>query len=124
MIKIFYKLILGLIILIASSPNLSAQQIATVNKILGQPYNLIAQHSKDTQYYEMESILQKHNSDGTIQETDIYHLYLRCIPSSNPSKGDEFTCLKFTVQINNSKAVTIPSLSKWKYNFPLESKSD
>ncbi len=33
--------------------------------------------------------------------------------------GDEYTCLKFTVQINNSAEVSIPSLTNWKYFFSL-----
>ena len=72
----------------------------------------------------MESKLQKHALDGTIQGTDIYHLYLRCVPSANSSKGDEYTCLKFTVQINNAVAVSIPSLTNFKYLFSLEANGD
>ena len=34
--------------------------------------------------------------------------------------GDEYTCLKFTVQINNSAEVSIPSLTNWKYFFSLK----
>lgn len=113
-------MIVGVIVLFPSSPYLSAQQTANFEKIWSQKYNLVPQHSKDTQYYEMESKLQKYALDGSIRGTDIYHLYLRCIPSASSSKGDEYTCLKFTVQVNNSKAVSIPSLSNWKYFFPFE----
>src|SRR6188508_649871 len=98
---------------------LPAQQIPTAKKILMQEYSLVPQHSKDTQYYEMESKLQTHAPDGTPQGWDIYHLYLRCVPSANPSRGDEYTCLKFTVQINKSSEVSIPSLTNWKYFFSL-----
>ncbi|HEV8082588.1 MAG TPA: hypothetical protein VGP55_05270 [Chitinophagaceae bacterium] len=124
MIKLFCKLIVGVMFLVSSSSHLSAQQMANAKKILGQKYNLVPQHSKDTQYYEMESKLQKHALDGTIQGTDIYRLYLRCVPSANSSKGDEYTCLKFTVQINNSTAISIPSLTNWKYFFSLEANTD
>ena len=120
MIKIFSKLVAGVIFLLLSSPHLPAQQIANLEKIWGQKYNLVPRHSKDTQYYEMESKLQKFAPDGIIQGTDIYHFYLRCIPSANASKGDEYTCLKFTIQINNAAAVSIPSLTNWKYFFSLE----
>ena len=44
--------------------------------------------SKDTQYYEMESILQKHALDGTIIGTDVYRIYLRCAPADNSTNGD------------------------------------
>ena len=110
--------------LVSSSPHLPAQQMADAKKICGQKYNLVPQHSKDTQYFEMESKLQKHALDGTIQGIDVYRLYLRCVPSANSSKGDEYTCLKFTVQINNAAALAIPSLSNWKYFFSLESNKD
>jgi len=122
--EICFKLFVGVVLLFTSSTNLPAQQLTNIEKILDQNYNLIPKHSNDTQYYEMESRLQKHASDGTIQGIDIYRLYLRCTPSSNSSKGDEYTCLKFTVQQNNSKAVSIPALSNWKYLFSLESKND
>ena len=102
---------------------LPAQQIPTAKKILMQEYSLVPQHSKDTQYYEMESKLQTHAPDGTPQGWDIYHLYLRCVPSANPSRGDEYTCLKFTVQINKSPEVSIPSLTNWKYFFSLTTKN-
>jgi hypothetical protein len=97
----------------------SAQQASNIKKVLKQEFNLVPQHSKDTQYYEMISKLQAHALDGTPQGWDIYHLYLRCIPSGDPSKGDEFTCLGFTIQINKMPEVSIPSLSNWKYNFLL-----
>ena len=124
MIKFLCTLITGVILLVLLPAHLSAQQIPNIKKIWEQKYNLVPQHSKDTQYYEMESKLQKHALDGTIQGTDIYHLYLRCVPSANSSKGDEYTCLKFTVQINNAVAVSIPSLTNFKYLFSLEANGD
>jgi len=41
------------------------------------------------------------------------------VPSKDPSKGDEYTCMKFTVEINKKPEVSIPSLSNWKYYFLL-----
>ena len=102
----------------ASLSYLPAQQ-SNASKLLKQEYNLVPQHSKDTQYYEMESKLQKHAPDGTLQGRDVYRLYLRCVPSDDSSRGDEYTCLKFTVQINDSAEVLIPSLTNWKYFFSL-----
>ena len=118
--KIFSKLVLVVMFLVSSSSPLPAQQMANSKKIWEQKYNLVPPHSKDTQYYEMESTLQKHALDGTIQGIDVYRLYLRCVPADNPAKGDEYTCLKFTVQINNAAALSIPSLTNWKYFFSLE----
>jgi len=103
---------------------LSAQQISTAKKLLMQDYNLVPPHSKDTLYYEMESKLEKHALDGTPQGLDVYRLFLRCVPSVSSSKGDEYTCLKFTVQVNNSADVSIPELAGWKYFFSLTNKED
>jgi hypothetical protein len=117
-IKIYRPVIIGLFV-ITSLSHLSAQQISTASKLLKQEFNLVPQHSKDTQYYEMESILQKHAPDGTLRGRDVYRLYLRCVPAVDSSAGDEYTCLKFTVQINDSAEVLIPSLTNWKYLFSL-----
>jgi hypothetical protein len=114
-----YKQAAVLIVLFTPFPNLSAQKNSIAEKILTQHYNLVPQHVRDTQYYEMESRLQNHSLDGTPLGWDVYHLYLRCVPSSDPAKGDEYTCLKFTVQINKSPETSIPSLTNWKYYFLL-----
>jgi hypothetical protein len=115
--KIYKPVMIGLLLLSPLS-YLSAQQ-SNATKFLRQEYNLVPQHSKDTQYYEMESKLQKHAPDGTPQGRDVYRLYLRCVPSADSSREDEYTCLKFTVQINDSAEVLIPSLTNWKYFFSL-----
>jgi hypothetical protein len=114
-----YKQVIAMMFLVSPISYLSAQQISNAKKLLTGEYNLIPQHSKDTQYYEMESKLQKHALDGTPRGLDVYRLYLRCVPSANSSQGDEYTCLKFTVQINNAAEISIPSLANWKYFFPL-----
>ncbi|NOT93896.1 hypothetical protein [Ferruginibacter sp.] len=98
---------------------LHAQKKPGLEKTLKATYNLVPQHSKDTQYYEMRTKLNKHASDGKIKDTEIYHLYLRCVPSNNPLQADEYTCLKFGVQINGTAEVTIPSLTNWKYYFSI-----
>lgn len=98
---------------------LSAQKNSEARTILTQQYNLVPQHSKDTQYFEMISRMDTHAPDGELQTWDIYHLYLRCVPSNDPSKGDEYTCLRFTVQINKGPELVVPSLTGWKYDFSL-----
>lgn len=105
--------------LFASFSQLPAQKGSVSQTILMREYNLVPQHSKDTQYFEMESRLQNHALDGTRLGTDVYRLFLRCVPSPTPVKGDEYTCLKFTVQINNNQEVSIPALTNWKYYFTL-----
>ena len=99
--------------------NLSAQNKSSAGNILIQEFNLVPQQSVDTQFFDMESKLQNHAPDGTPLGWDIYHLYLRCVPSTDPLRGDEYTCLKFTVQINKLPEVSIPSLTHWKYSFKL-----
>ena len=112
-----YRVTVLLMFLVTPLSFLSAQQISNAKELLVQEYNLAPQHSKDTQYFEMESKLQTHAPDGTPQGWDVYRLSLRCVPSADPSRGDEYTCLKFTVQINKSPEVSIPSLTNWKYIF-------
>jgi hypothetical protein len=108
------------IISLASFPYfLSAQKKSDAKTILTKEYNLVPEHSKDTQYFEMISRMDTHAPDGTLQTWDIYHLYLRCVPSNDLSKGDEYTCLKFTVQINKGSELEVPSLKGWKYYFSL-----
>jgi hypothetical protein len=111
--------LITVIFFILSSGHSSAQKNCDAKTILTKEYNLIPQHSKDTQYFEMVSRMDTHAPDGTLQTWDLYHLYLRCIPSNDPSKGDEYTCLRFTVQINKGPQRIIPSLTGWKYNFSL-----
>jgi len=113
--KIIYNLVMAMAFLVSPLSYLSAQQPG--KKVLNQQYNLLPSVSKDTQYYEMESTLQKHALDGTIQGTDVYRIYLRCVPATNAAKGDEYTCLRFTIQIDTAAEVAIPSLANWKYYF-------
>lgn len=49
---------------------------------------------------------------------DIFRLYLKCVPEQISKKGgDEYTCLKFTVQLGNSPETEIPVLKNWSYIF-------
>ncbi|MDP4261394.1 MAG: hypothetical protein Q8941_02575 [Bacteroidota bacterium] len=113
------KIAMAILILVSPLSYLPAQQSSNAKKLLNQEYNLIPRHSKDTQYYEMESTLQQFALDGTPRGADIYRLYLRCVPSVDSLHGDEYTCLKFTLQLKNSGEVVIPSLTNWKYFFSL-----
>lgn len=115
-----YKQLIIVMLLVIPLSYLHAQQIAAGKKLLMREYNLVPQHSKDTQYYQMESRLEKHALDGTPLGTDVYRLALRCVPSRDTSRGDEYTCLKFTVQVHDSAEVSIPSLTNWKYLFSLK----
>jgi hypothetical protein len=119
--KNIYNSAISLLLLLSPLFHLSAQDLRTAKELLKKEYDLAPRHSKDTQYYTMDSRLQSHAPDGTPLGWDVYRLYLRCVPSRDGSQGDEYTCLKFTVQLNKSPEVSIPSLTNWKYNFSLTS---
>lgn len=96
--------------------DVAGQENNEINRILQQKYNLVPEHSPDTQYYAMESKLQKFALDGTRLGTVIYRLYLRCVPDPKSGLGaDEYTCLRFTVKVNDSPEISIPALKNWKY---------
>jgi hypothetical protein len=96
--------------------DVEGQENNKINYILQQEYNLVPKHSLDTQYYTMESKLQKFALDGTRLGTVIYRLYLRSVPNTKSGSGaDEYTCLKFTVKVNDSPEISIPALTNWKY---------
>ena len=111
--KAYIYSVITILFFITPTFYLSAQEL------LERQYDLAPQHSRDTQYYMMESKMQTHASDGTPLGWDVYKLYLRCVPAHDASRGDEYTCLKFTVQLNKSPEVSIPSLTNWKYYFLL-----
>lgn len=113
------SLIAGVLIIFLSK-EIRAQYIPT-EKIFQQSFNLIPPHSLDTQYYSMESRLTKISPDGATAGTDVYRLYVRCVPADAASgKSDEYTCLRFTFQQNDSAEKTIPSLSNWHYHVQLK----
>ena len=71
-----YKQVMILVFLFSPKVYLSAQQISGAKKLMSQEYNLVPQHSRDTQYYEMESKLEKHALDGTPQGLNVYRVSL------------------------------------------------
>ncbi|MGZ3940040.1 MAG: hypothetical protein ACXVLT_15735 [Flavisolibacter sp.] len=119
MTRILSCLVILLGLLTIDSSAYAQKKAADPKNLLSQEFNLVPQHSKDTQYFEMESRLMNYALDGTRLGTDVYHLFLRCVPSVDASKGDQYTCLKFTAQINGAPEVTIPTLTNWQYLFSL-----
>ena len=119
--NVLFKCFTAFVFFAMSLQHLLAQQ-ANDKEILLREYNLVPNHSLDTQYYTMESRLTKLAYDGTRQGTDIYRLYLRCVPGDPASeKGDEYTCLRFTYQLGDTHEKTIPSLTNWQYFFTMSS---
>ncbi|MEO7766498.1 MAG: hypothetical protein ABIS01_03690 [Ferruginibacter sp.] len=119
----FYKIITA-ILLFVPQVYLYAQQRPAVDNALLRQFNLVPAHDRDTQNYFMESKLLKYDLDGTRKGWDVYRLYLQCVPQKNSVKGDEYTCTRFTVQLNNSPEVSIPSLANWEYFFSVNAKDE
>jgi len=109
-----------LLLVFLSSFQVAAQYLPD-KKVFQNQYDLTRPHSLDIQYYTLDSRLTKIANDGTKKGTDIYRLYLRCVPAAPASKlGDDYTCLKFTYQSGNSPEKTIPSLTNWEYHVKLK----
>jgi hypothetical protein len=85
---------------------------------LPQTFGLAGKRSQATQYFLMESKLINYALDGERVGTTIYRLRLRCTPAKLANKaGDEYTCMRFTVQQANGSEVEIPALKNWAYIF-------
>lgn len=87
---------------------------------LRKEFNLAGKHSQQTQFYVMKSELINYALDGKRVSKDLYKLYLKWVPATIAQKdGDEFTCVRFTVQIGDAPEATIPALENWSYSlFP------
>lgn len=106
--------VLLMFILLAVSPLAKAQ--TADNNFFSRQFNLAGPHSPEIQYFIMESQMITYALNGQRQGTDIFRLYLKCVPAQLSGKqGDEYTCLKFSVQLANSPEVEIPSLKNWSY---------
>jgi hypothetical protein len=116
--RLLGKISLLYLIVSAAGIQVTAQQLPDTRKKFEQPFNLVPQHARDTQYYVMESKLLPYSPDGTRKGYDVYRLSLRCVPGAAGKKQDEYTCMKFEVQLHDSPAVSIPVLAGWKYFFP------
>ena len=91
---------------------------AQSTSILDKKFDLAGEHSQEKQYFLMESKLITYALDGTRVGTDIFRLWLKCVPAKVAGKeGDEYTCAHFTLQQGNSLEAAIPALEKWTYVF-------
>jgi hypothetical protein len=81
-------------------------------------FHLAGERVAAVQYFEMESRLATHAPDGSITGTDIYRLSLKCTPAKVAgTRGDVYTCRRFTITLGNAPEVSIPSLEGWQYEF-------
>jgi hypothetical protein len=86
--------------------------------ILDKKFDLAGEHSQETQYFLMESRLIVYTLDGTRVSADIYRLRLKCVPAKIAGKeGDEYTCVRFTLQQGDALEAAIPALENWTYVF-------
>ncbi|MCD6566257.1 MAG: hypothetical protein J7K53_09980 [Bacteroidales bacterium] len=91
---------------------------AQIPSILDQEFDLAGAPAQEIQYFKMESRLISYALDGKRVGTDIFRLQLKCVPAKIAGKeGDEYTCVRFTVQQGNNPEVEIPVLKNWKYIF-------
>ena len=86
--------------------------------MLDQEFRLVGRRSPEPQYFLMESQLITYAPDGTRAGTDVFRLRLECVPAPIAGKpGDEYTCVRFTLQQGNGPEKDIPALENWSYVF-------
>lgn len=97
---------------------LMAKSAVSNDTILRQTFSLGSERSQETQYYLMETKLINYALDGKRVGTDVFRLRLKCVPAKVAGKdGDEYTCAKFTLQMDGKPEVEIPALRNWAYVF-------
>ncbi|MFC1784821.1 hypothetical protein ACFL0J_04245 [Candidatus Neomarinimicrobiota bacterium] len=89
------------------------------NKVnLSKTFNLAGERSTEIQYFKMESNVTTYDLDGTRNKYTTLRLYLKVVPSkSSGGPGDEYTCLRFSIQENDAPKIEIPALKDWVHNF-------
>ena len=86
--------------------------------ISDREFDLAGEPTQETQYFLMESRLFSFALDGKRIGTDIFRLHLKCVPAKIAGEeGDEYTCVRFTVQQGDNPEAAIPVLTNWKYIF-------
>lgn len=94
---------------------------AQTPSILDQEFNLAGEPARETQYLLMESSLFSYALDGQRIGTDIFRLHLKYVPAKIAgTEGDEYTCVRFSIQQGDGAETTIPVLKNWKYLFKEE----
>jgi hypothetical protein len=113
-------MLLSLMMVCGIAPVLMAGSVVKNDAILRQTFNLGGERSQQTQYFLMESKGLTYALDGKRVGTDVFRLWLKCVPAKIYGKdGDEYTCTKFTVQLGNEPEIEIPSLKNWTYIFKI-----
>jgi hypothetical protein len=113
-------ILLSLIMACGIAPVLTNGAIVKDDAILRQTFNLGGERSQQTQYFLMESKLLTYALDGKRIGTDVYRLRLKGVPAKIAgTKGDQWTCTRFTVQLGDEPEVEVPAMKNWTYIFKI-----
>jgi hypothetical protein len=113
-------IILSLMVVCSIAAVLTAGSTVKEDAILRQTFNLGGRRSQQTQYFLMESKLLTYALDGKRVSTDVYRLRLKCVPAKIAgTKGDQWTCTRFTVQLGGKPEVEVPAMKNWTYVFKI-----
>jgi hypothetical protein len=113
-------MLLSLTIVCGIAPLLTAGATVKNDAILRQTFNLGGERSQQIQYFMMESKLLMYALDGKRVSTDVFRLRLKCVPAKTAgTKGDQWTCTRFTVQLGDEPEVGVPAIKNWTYVFKL-----
>jgi len=111
------RLVLLMSILLVSIPVQIFSQPKMLS-LLNKEFDFTGKRSQQTQYYIMRSELVNFSLTGKRLGREIYTLHLKvAYVKMTDTLKIETTCLKFTVQYNDSIEITIPSLQNWSYSF-------
>ena len=113
-------MLLSLMMVCGIAPVLMAGSAVKDDAILRQTFNLGGERSSQTQYFLMESKLLTYALDGKRVSTDVFRLRLKCVPAKTAgTKGDQWTCSRFTMQLGDEPEVEVPAIKNWTYVFKI-----
>ncbi len=113
-------MLLSLMMVCGIAPVLTAGATVKNDAILRQTFNLGGERSQQAQYFLMESKLLTYALDGKRVSTDVFRLRLKCVPAKTAgTKGDQWTCSRFTVQLGDEPEVEVPAMKNWTYVFKI-----
>lgn len=111
-------MLLSLMVVCGIAPVLMAGSAVKDDAILRQTFNLGGERSQQIQYFMMESKLLTYALDGKRVSTDVFRLRLKCVPAKTAgTKGDQWTCSRFTAQLGDEPEVEVPAIKNWTYVF-------
>lgn len=105
------------VFLLAGAASVPTRTLANDADHLHRTFDLVPARSSEVQYFTMESRMLSYALNGDRIGTDIFRVFLKCTPGKD---GNEFTCVKFTVQLANASESEIPSLRGWSYIFRID----